>query len=196
MSALTTHFCAVFAGNVGTAQAVDTFVEAADLIKDLPDVRMVLIGSGSMLGWVREEKAKRALDNLVIAGRLPHALMPEVYRRSGCLVVTLKDERVFAQTIPSKLQAYLAAGKPIVAALNGEGARIVAEAGAGLICGAQDAQCLAESIRTLRALPESDRVRMGKAGARYFADNFEMNRQAALLVDTLEARMHTQGGVI
>ena len=191
---LRTHFCVVFTGNVGIAQAVDTFVDAACLVSDLPDVRLVLVGGGSMLEWVRREKDRRAVDNLIIAGRLPHASMHHVYRNSACLVVTLKDEEIFAYTIPAKVQAYLAAGKPIIAALNGEGARIVAESGAGLICGAEDSRCLAASIRTLRALPESERARMGKAGERYFADNFEMNRQAAWLIDTLQSRSGAPGG--
>ena len=111
--------------------------------------------------------------------------MPQIYSRARGLIVTLKDEEIFACTVPSKVQAYLAAGKPIVAALNGEGARVVNEANAGLVCRAEDAAGLAQCIRTLHAMPEDERVRMGKSGYEYFLEHFEMGRQTERLLEIL-----------
>ena len=185
VSLLESNFCVLFAGNLGRAQAVETLVEAAVKLRDLTDCRMVLVGSGSMLEWVRERKSALGLDNLVLAGRFPMSAMPHIYRRAGGLIVSLKDEEIFACTVPSKVQAYLAAGKPILAALNGEGARVVTEANAGLVCPAEDAAGLARCVRTLHAMPEDERVRMGKSGYAYFLEHFEMSRQTERLLEIL-----------
>jgi len=170
-------------------QAVETLVGAAEQLRDLEDCRVVLVGSGSMLEWVRERKAALGLDNLVLAGRFPMSAMPQIYRRARGLIVTLKDREIFAYTVPSKVQAYLAAGKPIVAALNGEGARVVTEAKAGLVCPAEDAAGLAGCIRALHAMPEDERARMGQAGHAYFLEHFEMTRQAERLLEILDTGM-------
>jgi glycosyltransferase involved in cell wall biosynthesis len=193
-SLLESHFCIVFAGNIGKAQAVETLVDVAINLKDMPDCKLVLVGSGSMLEWTRERKIAEGLDNLVLAGRFPMDLMPKIYRRAAGLVVTLKDEEIFSYTIPSKVQAYLAAGKPIIAALNGEGARIVREASAGFTCPAEDAKALTQAVRNLYGMTESERDRIGDAGRTYFLEHFEMNRQAQRLVEVFEKRIAHIGG--
>lgn len=186
---LESSFCVVFAGNIGTAQAVETLIGAAERLKNRLDCKLVLVGSGSMFEWAKAKKSELKLDNLVLTGRFPMSAMPAIYRRAGALLVSLKDEEIFAHTIPSKVQAYLAAGKPIIAALNGEGARVVLEAGAGLTCPAEDAEALASRVRELHSMPPQERARMGEAGYAYFLEHFEMHRQAARLVEILEQRI-------
>lgn len=182
-------FCAVFAGNIGNAQAVETLIDSAEHLRDLPDFRLVLVGSGSRLDWVREECARRGLDNVVLAGRFPMQAMPAIFTRAQALLVTLKAESIFAYTVPSKVQAYMAAGRPLVAALDGEGARIIEEAGAGLTCAAEDGAGLAQRLRALRAMAPEERARMGQAGRRYFLEHFEMGKLARRLTDLLQARI-------
>lgn len=184
------NFCLVFAGNLGTAQSVETLVQAAENLKHLPDCKLVLVGSGSMLGWLEEQKVQRHLDNLILAGRFPAEEMPQFFSRAAGLLVTLKRDEIFAYTIPSKVQAYLAAGRPIIAALNGEGARVVEEAGAGMSCPAEDAQGLAQCIEQLYYMPPAERDRLGQAGRAYYLEHFEMNRQCRRLVEILESRIN------
>jgi len=179
------HFCVVFAGNLGTAQGLETVVQAAARLRDLPTVRLVLVGSGSRLDWLRSQKDTLGLDNLALPGRFPMSLMPRLFERAAALLVSLNDEPIFAQTIPSKLQAYMAAKRPIIASLNGEGARVVLEADAGLICPAGDADALADGIRRLHALPADAREAMGAAGFQYYLTHFEMGAQCARLVEIL-----------
>lgn len=186
---LQNKFCMVFAGNIGTAQSVETIVQAALQLKDHDDIRIVMVGSGSRQDWVSEQQEALQLDNLYLAGRFPMQVMPIVYRNAAGLIVTLKNEAVFSLTIPSKIQAYLAAGKPIVAALNGEGARIIRESGAGLACAAEDAKALAQAIITLYEMNESSRQQMGNNGHAYFIEHFEMGRQTNRLIEILEQRM-------
>jgi glycosyltransferase involved in cell wall biosynthesis len=187
---LDTRFCVVFAGNLGTAQSVETITAAAERLLDAPDVRIVLVGSGSMSQWLAQQVASRGLDNITLVGRVPPGAMAGVYRRASCLLVTLKRQELFAYTVPSKMQAYLAAGRPIIASLAGEGARLVVEAGAGMACEPEDAERLEQCIRAMFAADARTREEMGAAGRRYFFEHFEMNRQAARLVEILGDRMN------
>lgn len=181
-------FCVVFAGNIGSAQAVETLVEGASLLVDLSDVRLVLVGSGSRLSWVQQAVLDRGLENVLLPGRFPVSAMPELFHRASCLLVTLKGDEIFSYTVPAKLQAYLAAGKPIIAALNGEGARVVLEARAGLTCPAEDSEGLARCVRLLHAMSADERQRLGDSGRRYFSEHFEMRGQANRLVRLIEER--------
>lgn len=187
-SRLAQEFCVVFAGNLGRAQAVETVVQAAVLLRDEPQVCLVLVGSGSMLEWAQGQKSLLKLDNLALPGRFPAESMLELFRKASALLVTLKSGGVLAHTVPSKIQAYLAAGRPIVAALQGEGGKVVEDAGAGMVCEAENAQALADCIRRMRALPLSEREAMGQRGRAWFDGNFDMNRQVGRLVDILQAR--------
>ena len=103
--------------------------------------------------------------------------------------MTLKRDEIFSYTIPSKVQAYLAAGRPILAALDGEGARVIDEAGAGLTCAAEDAHALASRIRELFQMSAGDREKFGRAGRAYFLEHFEVERQARRLVEIFAQRV-------
>jgi glycosyltransferase involved in cell wall biosynthesis len=99
--------------------------------------------------------------------------MPEFFAAADALLVTLKPEPIFALTVPAKVQAYLAAGRPIIASLDGEGARIIAESGAGLVAKAGDAAELASRVLEMRALSPAERDAMGCRGREYGRANFD-----------------------
>lgn len=179
------HFCVVFAGNLGTAQALDTLVQAAVHLRDDAQVRLVLVGSGSRLAWLKSQQQALGLNNLILAGRFAPQAMPQIFEKSSALLVSLNDNEAFAQTVPSKIQAYLAAGRPILASINGEGARVVSEAGAGLTSAAEEVLPLVENIRRLQALGVAEREAMGKSGRDYFDVNFDMPSQVKNLVRLL-----------
>lgn len=179
------HFCVVFAGNLGTAQALETIVQAAVHLRDDPQIRLVLVGSGSRLAWLKAQQQAHGLDNLVMPGRFPMESMPQIFERSSALLVSLNDEEAFSQTVPSKIQAYLAAGRPIIACLNGEGARVVREARAGLASAAEQVLPLVANIRCMKALGEAERAAMGRSGKAYFDAHFEMTCQVRRLVELL-----------
>lgn len=184
-------FSVVFAGNLGTAQSLDTIVDAAErLQREGSAVRFFLIGSGSLSGWLAAEIERRGLDNIELPGRFPASAMPALYAAAAALLVSLRDEPIFAWTIPSKVQGYLAAGRPVIAALNGEGARVVAAAGAGLACPAGDAAALADTVRRLAALNAGARSKMGDNARRYAAEHFALERLATnlrVLLDEMAA---------
>ncbi len=178
-------FTIVFTGNIGDAQDFPTVLAAAELLKgSAPQVRWVIVGDGRMAGWVREEVGRRGLaDRVLLPGRFPVERMPSFYRHADALMVSLKPDPIFAMTIPGKLQSYLAAGRPVVAMLDGEGAQVIVEAGAGVACAAGDAKGLAETVRRLAAMPAAERQAMGQRGRQLGATEFDRTRQ----IDKLEA---------
>lgn len=181
-------FSVVFAGNVGSAQAIEAIVSTAGLLKDNKDIKLFVIGSGSKLDWLKEQKELLGLSNLIVPGRFSAESMPHLFRISSALLVSLKDEPIFSLTIPSKVQAYLAAGRPIIASLGGEGARVVQESGAGLVSPPEDPVSLAANIKRLYEMAPEEREHMGQMGKLYFAKNFDMNLQVGRLIDILTSR--------
>ncbi|HEU4636654.1 MAG TPA: glycosyltransferase family 4 protein [Edaphobacter sp.] len=185
-------FNILFAGNLGTVQALETVVEAAGRLADIPEVRFVLVGSGSRGSWLADEVARRGLLNVRLLGRFPPADMPSLLAQASALLVTLARSPILAQTVPSKVQAYLAAGKPIIASLDGEGGRVVEAAQAGIACPAEDPIALAVAVRKLYATPLAERERMGQAGRRFYEKHYDpemlATELAALIGEVLASR--------
>lgn len=185
--ALDMGFSVVFAGNVGAGQAVEVITAAAELLLPYPEIRFVVFGQGSRWNWMQEQVQARGLTNLHLPGRFPVNTMPGLMQKAGVLLVTLADEPIFAQTVPSKVQAYMAAGRPILACLNGEGARLVQEAQAGLCVPAQDAKALAAAVLQLFQMPSGERAQFGANGRRYFKMHFDHDK----LIDELMVHFRT-----
>ena len=184
---LSAGFSVLFAGNIGTAQAVGVIVEAASLLKEYAEIHFVVMGDGSSREWMLEEARQRGLTNLHLPGRFPVETMPGFMQKASALLVTLADQPIFAATVPNKVQAYMAAGRPIIACLNGEGARLVEEACAGLATPAEDAHALANTILQLyRTVPE-ERKKMGENGRRYYQEHFNHDRLIDQLIVHLQA---------
>lgn len=165
-------FNVVFAGNLGTFQGLDTILEAAELLAEDVAVRVVLIGSGSRREWVAQQVSKRQLRNVQLRDRVAAQDVPLILEQASALLVSLTGDPTIALTIPSKLQTYLASGRPIIGALDGEGARIIVEAGAGIVCGAEDPSALASAVRTLARSSLDEREAMGRRGREYYLTNF------------------------
>ncbi|OGP14704.1 MAG: glycosyltransferase WbuB [Deltaproteobacteria bacterium GWA2_54_12] len=179
-------FRVMFAGNIGAAQDFETILSAAEVLRSHPEIQWVIIGDGRLRAWVGEQVRERGLtDTVHLLGRHPQESMPRYFALTDVLLVTLRKDPIFALTIPSKVQSYLACAKPIVAALDGEGARVVAESGAGLATPAGDANALAEAILEIHKLPNHERSAMGLRGRQYYETHFDRNR----LLDSLEAWM-------
>jgi glycosyltransferase involved in cell wall biosynthesis len=178
-------FNVVFAGNLGTAQALDTLVEAAALLTDCPEIRFILVGSGSRSEWIRGEVARRCLRNVELPGRFPAEAMPSILAGASVLLVSLARREILAATIPSKIQTYLATGRPILAAMDGEGARVISEAGAGICTPAEDAPALAAAVRYLAGLPQEALAAMGQRGREYYTAHFAPEKLAGVLMEML-----------
>ena len=182
-------FRVVFAGNIGAAQDFETILSAAEYTKHKPEIKWIVIGDGRERKRVEQEVKRRGLQECVyLIGKHPAEKMPTFFSLADALLVTLKREPIFALTIPSKVQSYLAAAKPIVAALEGEGSRIIEESRAGLTSPPGDPEALARSITKLYEMNEKDRKEMGECGRAYFLEHFERTD----LVKKLHKLMETE----
>ena len=180
-------FSVMFAGNIGAAQSVSVIVEAASILKQYTDIHFVILGDGSSREWMLKEVQQRELLNLHLPGKFPVETMPAFMQKASVLLVTLTDKSIFALTVPNKVQAYLAIGRPIIACLNGEGARIVVEAGAGLATPAEDAKALAETILNVYKLTPVERKNMGENGRQYFQKHFNHDHLVDQLIGHLQS---------
>ena len=161
-------FNVLFAGNIGDAQDFPAILDAAEALREEPALRWLIVGDGRAAAWVRAEIERRGLQRSVIMlGRHPIDRMPSFFRGASALLVALKKEPIFGMTIPGKVQSYLATGLPIVAMLDGEGAAVIEQAGAGVVCAAGDAAELARRVSALMTLSADDRSAMGERGRRF-----------------------------
>ncbi len=166
------RFHVVFAGNLGLAQGLDTVVAAADRLRKERDVRFVLIGDGADRERLDAEVRSRGLDNVRFLGRIPPAEVRRIAGASQLLLVHLKAGFLASVSQPSKLYAYLACERPVLAALDGPGSSLVEEIGAGLAVPADSPRKLAAAVLQLRATPEAERLAMGRRGREAFLARF------------------------
>jgi glycosyltransferase involved in cell wall biosynthesis len=166
-------FNILFAGNIGEAQDFSAILAAADATRDEAKLRWLIVGDGRAAPWVESEIARLGLQHRVIMlGRHPIERMPSFFRVASALLVSLKKEPIFGMTIPGKVQSYLATGLPILAMLDGEGASVIEQSGAGLACAAGDGLALACQVRALMAMSMDQRAAMGDRGRRYCEQEF------------------------
>jgi len=167
-------FKVMFAGNIGAAQDFSTILKAAEFLKEYPDIHFIILGDGRMHSWVASQILKRDLiDSFHLLGRYPVETMPRYFSLADTMLVTLRKEPIFELTIPAKIQSYMACARPIIAALDGEGTRVVNEAGVGFSCQAENPYALALAIIKMYKTPENKRKEMGVYGREYFEKNFE-----------------------
>lgn len=165
----------VFAGNIGHAQSIDTIVQAASLVSS-QNIHIYLVGDGSDLERIKKIILEKKLENITILGRHPLEEMPSLFRWADVLLVSLRDDPIFAATVPGKVQAYMAAGKPILACMNGAGAQLVEKAKCGLAAPAEDANALANCLTEFKSMSSQERKILGDNAISYFYQNFQKDR--------------------
>lgn len=173
-------FRITFAGNIGGAQSFETILAAAKELIGHDDIHWLILGEGREFNWVRSEIGRLGLSGCVhLYGRYPVTMMPEWFAQSDAMLVTLRRDSVFEMTVPSKVQSYMACGKPILAALQGEGAKVLELSGAGIAVPSGDANALANAVLAIYGMSEQERTKLGENGLRYFEANFSQDMQIA-----------------
>ena len=126
-------FNIVFTGNIGESQGFEDIVEAAKMTSHT-SINWILIGDGRKKDWIKSQIEDHNIKNIYIPGRYPLELMPTYFSLADILLITLKKDEVFSNTLPAKLQPYLTSGKPILGNLSGEGMDIIETNSIGLAC--------------------------------------------------------------
>ena len=137
----------VFAGNIGKAQSVETIIEAARILyapNMEKQIRFHIIGDGSHLS--RCKRLAECLENVVFYGRKPYEELSDFYDMADAFLVTLSADEDISRTLPGKVQSYMAAGKPIIAAASGETRYVIEDAQCGFCCEPENPAALADTI--------------------------------------------------
>lgn len=167
----------MFAGNIGEAQDFGVVLSAAEKLKADPDIRWTVVGEGRLYSWAREQVRARGLEDRVnFLGRRPVDAMPGLFAEADALLVTLKADPIMGLTIPGRIQSYMASAKPMIAMLDGEGARVVEESGSGLTCPAGDSEGLARAVLSFQMISHEERGAMGGRGRAYYDAHFSRKR--------------------
>lgn len=168
-------FKILFAGNLGQAQDFPSILKAVEILKDKKaNVKFFIVGDGRAYDWVEEQISVLNLEKYVyLLGRHHLTLMPSFYASADALLVTLKEHAVFSMTIPGKLQSYMAAGKPLLTMMSGEGSRIVEEAECGYVANSGSYKILAKNILSMCELGEEDLNNLGKKAELYALKEFD-----------------------
>jgi glycosyltransferase involved in cell wall biosynthesis len=177
-------FNIVFAGNLGVAQDFDSIIKSALILKKKSIfINWIIIGEGREKDSIIEKiKSLNLSKNFYFLGSFPSYEMPKFFACADALLVSLKSSQIFSLTIPSKLQSYLACGKPIIGNIDGEAALIIKESKSGFCSSSGDYSMLAFNIEKLFNKNLQERHNLGENANNYFLNNFERNK----VYDTLE----------
>lgn len=168
-------FVILFAGTMGVYQSLETVIHAArQLQANEVNVRFVFVGGGIELDHLK--KLASDVTSVTFLDRRPMEEMPSIVAMADALLVHLKKDPLFEFTIPSKTQAYLYAGRPILMGVTGDAAEIVKEANAGLIFEPESVDSLVEAIRQLTQMGEDDREKMGENGSRFYGRHMSLSQ--------------------
>ena len=125
---------------------------------------------------------KKGLTKVHALGRRPLQSMPSYFSLADAMLVTLREDPVMATTIPGKIQSYLACAKPILGALNGEGAKVIKDSGAGLCVSSGDIEGLANAVLNMSMFKPEELCAMGRSALNYYNEHFDRER----LLDDVE----------
>jgi glycosyltransferase involved in cell wall biosynthesis len=162
-------FTILFAGTMGFAQALDAVLDAARICAtSVPRARFVLMGGGVDRERLERKASAMELKNVRFLGRQPMEQMSRFLAAADVLLVHLKDDPLFRITIPSKTQAYLAAGKPILMAVRGDAAELIQRSSAGLLCEPENPASIARGVGEMASASTTRLAQMGHSGHDFY----------------------------
>ena len=182
-------FRIVYTGNISPAQDVESITQAAALcIKEgLTDLRFIIVGDGMSRSHWEELIAKANLQEFfTFEGFHPIGDIPKYTALADALLGTLSKDGLQDFSIPAKVMSYLAAGRPLLLAMEGEPEEIIQKADCGFCSLPGDAKALAENIKTLHAMAKEDLDRLGRNARAYQQAHFERNRSIDQMLEVIE----------
>lgn len=166
-------FRVMFAGNIGESQDFDTLLAAAHLLRDFEGLHWVIIGSGRDLERVRAKAAELGLvGRFHLLGRHPEETMPGFFAQADAVIVSLRQNPIFDLTVPYKVQCYMACGRPILASIGGEGARVIQDSNSGIAVPPSSPQKLAAAVSQMMDMPAVERQKMGRCARNYYDKHY------------------------
>ena len=177
----------VFAGNLGFAQGLDAIIDAAKILmeKKVP-VNIVFIGDGVSKESAIEKVRISQIDNVFFIPRVPMNQVGDLLHKADMLLVHLNENDLFKITIPSRTQAYLATGKPIVMGVSGDASNLIFESDAGVVCEPNNANSLSDAIIKIATMSESQRIEMGERGKSFYYEKLSVDKGVDRFISIFE----------
>lgn len=184
-------FNIMYTGNIGKAQSMPTVMEAARILAThSPFIRWYFIGDGSMESWAKEYVETHGLQkNVFFLGRKPIETIPEWTSLADAMLLSLTDTLIFSWVLPTKLQSYMASGKPVIVSANGSAASIIESAEAGVAASAEDVGSLVDAVLSLAKLPKEELADMGDRADRYCQEHFSKEGFFSKLENAFESML-------
>ncbi len=181
---LESKFIVLYAGAHGLSNDLGIVLNAAEELKTEPNIAFVLLGDGKDKPMLQEQAARMGLSNVHFLPPMPKAQMAEALAAADACLAILKPLRLYATVYPNKVFDYMAAGRPVILAIDGVIRNVIEEAGAGVFVQPGNPGALAKTIRQLAADPANGK-RMGLAGRKYLEQHFNRPMLAARMEEVL-----------
>lgn len=177
----------LFAGNLGFAQGLPAIMNAAEILQTRKiKVNVVLLGDGVAKNDAILASKNKKLENVFFFPRVPMTQVGTLLSAADILLVHLNDDELFNITIPSRTQANLAVGKPIVMGVKGDAADLVKNSGAGVICTPNSPNSLADGIEEIAFKSEDEREFMGMKAKEFYYSKLSLNKGVERFISVFE----------
>lgn len=171
-ASLVGRFNIIFAGTMGKAQGLESVIEAAARVATIqPEIQFVFVGGGIEVERLKDVAARVSPSNILFLPRMPMNQVGNVLAAADVLLVHLRDDPLFRITVPSKTQAYMAIGKPLLMAVRGDAADLVVQSGCGEVAEPEDAISIADTALHFYRIPPEERAAMGRRGMDWYKNN-------------------------
>lgn len=174
----------LFAGNLGLAQGLPAIIEAAQILyARKTKVNIVFLGDGVAKQAAQKKAGELSLGNVFFYQRVAMSQVGDVLAKSDILLVHLNDDELFRITIPSRTQASLAVGKPIIMGVSGDAAQLVERSKAGVTCAPNSPASLANAIELIASKSEDERTAMGIRAREFYDNNLSLEQGVNRFID-------------
>jgi len=177
-------FVVIYAGALGQANDIPTLIRAAEILKTNEKIHFLILGDGKERANLEILAQAYKLNNMTFTGSRPKSEMPSFLAASDACVAILQDIPMFKTTYPNKVFDYMAAGKPVVLAIDGVIREVVEAANGGIFVPPGDAKVLSDAIQKLANDPNKAE-RMGKDARNYVTAHFDRRMQAQRFIELI-----------
>jgi colanic acid biosynthesis glycosyl transferase WcaI len=181
------RFTAMYAGNLGDVQGVNVIVDAATLLRDNDDIGFMIVGGGVAESDLKHTVLQRGLRNVTFLPPQPLERMAGILALGDVQLITLRDRSVFESVLPSKVQATLASGRPVIGQVAGDAAAVIKASGAGPIVRPGSGDELAKAILSASKMHPSELQARGAQGREFYVRELSSEAGIKRLSQLLEA---------
>jgi colanic acid biosynthesis glycosyl transferase WcaI len=178
----------LYAGTMGRVQGLHSVLDAAALLQPLcGDIHFAFVGSGLDAAFLKGYAAERKLSNVSFFPRVEAPLMRSIFAGADVLLIHLKKDGLGSVGIPQKTQAYLAAGKPVIMAANGEAGELMKASNAAICCEPENPVQIADAVRRMFMKTREERQEMGANGVKFYRTMMSFDIGIKHVIETYEA---------